>query len=103
MCSDPSLLMPFSPEEVAGMIGEGARKLVQSALEKCRLEGPVAPTCRALAERYSERLTDCTTLYPDVPEALAGLAGYRMALVSNKTEQLAEGYWIYSGSTRYLI
>ena len=83
------------------MIGEGARRLIQKALEKCRLSLPVEFLVNQYTERYASHLTDCTTLYPDVGETLAGLQDYRMALVSNKTELLSRRILDVFGLSRY--
>ena len=91
----------LSPEEVAGMVGEGAHKLVENALQKYGLDVPVAPLVERYTKRYSVHLTDCTTLYPHVPETLAGLSDHRMALVSNKTELLSRRILDAFGLTGY--
>ena len=100
------VMRPFStatlvPEEVEGMIGEGAQKLVQKVLEKCRLSLPIEPLVKQYTERYASHLTECTTLYSDVAETLAGLADYRMALVSNKTQLLSRRILDVFGLSRH--
>jgi len=68
-------------DEVHGMIGNGARALVERAL------GPhrelLDPALAAWREHYSVHLLDHTRPYPGVVEALAG-AGRALAVISNK-------------------
>jgi len=97
----PFLPAPLVPCEVAGMIGEGAHRLVEKVLRKYHLSLPVNHLVEQYTERYAEHLMDRTLLYPDVPETLAGLASCRMALVSNKTELLSRRILEAFGLARY--
>jgi phosphoglycolate phosphatase len=81
-------LPQISLEEIKGMIGDGARKLVERALAATGAD-VVEDTPQAL-ERflavYTGSATENTRMYPGVAETLdaLGRAGMRMALVTNK-------------------
>jgi phosphoglycolate phosphatase len=84
-------LRPYSTkilasEEVAGMVGEGAKKLVQKVMAKYNLVLDVEEVVKSYNDNYSACLTDNTTIYAGVMEALEDLKDYRKALVSNKSE-----------------
>lgn len=83
-------LPPLTLEQVAGMVGEGARTLVQRAF------GPDLPARRSdeilprYLAAYREVCLDATRPYPGVPEMLATLAArYPLGLLSNKGEELS--------------
>jgi len=78
-----------SPAEVKGMIGGGERRLME------RLVGPdhqdlVADCLELYLDYYSRHCGDLTRLYPGVPETLKGLAGKKLAVLSNKLQRLTE-------------
>lgn len=79
-------------DEVIGMIGDGAMKLVERAFEatggRPKAESPERRTARFLAF-YEGHATDSTRPYPGVPEALAVLREQQWALgiCTNKPEQ----------------
>jgi phosphoglycolate phosphatase len=80
---------PLSQEQVRTMVGQGARVLVQRALE----DQPSSEIDRALPAflAYNERhLADKTILYPGVSVTLSSLQqhGYLLAVISNKNEDL---------------
>ena len=97
----PFSVGPLSPGEAAGMIGEGAHKLVERVLNKYHLTLPVAPLVAAYTERYASHLTEQTMLYPGAVETLKALARYRIALVSNKTAALSQRILDYFGLGGY--
>jgi len=74
-------LPPRRRDEVRGMIGNGARVLIERAV------GPhqelLDPALSAWREHYQAHLLDATRPYPGVAEALAG-AGRTLAVISNK-------------------
>lgn len=73
---------------VRGMVGDGARRLVERGLAAAGLEtDPAAATVRFL-EIYGAGLTVGTRPYPGVPQTLMRLrdAGWRLALCTNKPE-----------------
>ena len=87
-------LPPLDLEEVVGMVGEGARKLVERALAS-----EVEPNAdREVIDRalprylalYEEVALDTTRPYDGIPEMLARLApAYPLALLSNKGEAIS--------------
>jgi len=79
---------PLPAEAVRGMVGDGARRLVERGLAAAALPtDPAAATTRFL-ELYGEGLTVGTRPYPAVPKTLARLreTGWRLALCTNKPE-----------------
>jgi len=83
-------LPPLTLEQVVGMVGEGARVLIERAfggdLPADRLDAVLA----RYLETYRAVCLDETRPYPGVPEMLAELAGlYPLALLSNKGEELS--------------
>ncbi len=83
-------LAPLTLGQVVGMVGEGARRLIEKAI------GPdVAPdrfeeVFRRYLEHYGTVLLDTTRAYDGVPEALAHLAAsYPLAVLTNKPEDLS--------------
>jgi len=74
-------LPPLSIVEVTGMVGDGARKLVQRAMPAdCQ---PADSVSRFLAH-YHQHLCDQTTPYPGIIELLHEFADHPMAVVTNK-------------------
>jgi phosphoglycolate phosphatase len=83
-------LPAFSLEEVVGMVGEGARVLIERAfgsdLPAERLDEALVLYLAA----YREVCLDETRPYPGIPEMLATLVDrYPLALLSNKGEELS--------------
>ena len=81
-------LGPLGLDEVAAMVGEGARVLVRravpGALPKERFDAAVA----SYLAHYSEVLLETTTPYPGIPAMLAELApAVKLAVLSNKGEE----------------
>lgn len=77
---------PLAEAEVTSMVGEGARVLVERALEASGRRGQDAP--RALSrflEIYDKHLLDRTRPYDGVPELLGQLRGVAdLAVLTNK-------------------
>ena len=75
---------PLSIEEVTRYVGNGARVLMERALGPTataqRLEGAL----RDFLQHYTEHCTERTELYPGAREALRGLAGKDLVVLSNK-------------------
>jgi len=84
-------LPPLPLEEVVGMVGEGARLLIERAFPESEL--PADRRDEALVHyltAYRDVCLDETRPYPGVPEMLAALAErYPLALLSNKGEELS--------------
>jgi len=99
-------LPPLSVDEVAGMVGEGARVLVRRALPP-RPSDPVQDGLReALASylaHYAEVCLATTRPYPGVAAMLATLApSFPLAVLSNKGEALSRHILHGLGLDRYL-
>ena len=84
---------PLDLEAVTRMVGEGAARLVQRALEASGLE-PDAGGLRRFLEIYDTRLLRTTAPYPGIPDALAAMAPNPRAVLTNKPRKPAE--WILS-------
>ena len=86
-------LPPFAMPEVARMVGDGVRVLLERAFSA---RGDGAPTRRdldAFMADYAEHLTDATRPYPGAEAALDRLRGegWAIAVCTNKPEALARG------------
>lgn len=76
---------PLSTEAVSGMVGEGARLLVERAATAAGLDPVPADALDRFLAAYAEALVVDTTLYEGVTEMLAHLAPHcRLALLTNK-------------------
>ena len=75
-------LLPPTPAQVRGMVGEGLERLLEKAVGVERADEGV----RLFRERYPEVAVEMTELMPDVREVLRALeaSGWRMILTSNK-------------------
>jgi phosphoglycolate phosphatase len=86
---EPYGVRKLTSEEVAGMVGEGASKLIQNVLDKFRLSHPDKEALKSrLIEYYLDHHSDNTLPYPEVPEMLETLRGFKKAIVTNKPESL---------------
>ncbi|HEX3528440.1 MAG TPA: HAD-IA family hydrolase [Thermoanaerobaculia bacterium] len=82
-------LPPLQLEEVVGMVGEGARLLIERAFPELPADRRDEALVLYLAA-YRDVCLDETRPYPGVPEMLAALAErYPLALLSNKGEELS--------------
>jgi len=78
-----------SREEIKGMIGGGERKFVE------RFVGPdhqnlVKPALKLYLHHYHRHVGDLTRLYPEVKETLEALSRIKLAVLSNKRQDLTE-------------
>jgi len=80
---------PLSAERVRTMIGGGARNLVARGLAAAQLDRPVEEVLPLFLESYRSCLLERTRCYPGVEETLDRLAGYRLAVLSNKPGDLS--------------
>ena len=81
-------LPPLAVEQVATMVGEGARRLIERALPE-RPDG-VDWGLASYLEHYWQVCLETTRPYPGIEEMLAALAErYPLALLSNKGEALS--------------
>ncbi|TPG43456.1 HAD family hydrolase [Sphingomonas koreensis] len=84
---------PLEVAQVRRNIGGGGHRMLKMSLADAGIDEPDALDARydALIAYYADHIADETRLYPGVVEALDALihAGARLALVTNKGEQLA--------------
>jgi phosphoglycolate phosphatase len=83
-------LAAFSRNQVASMVGDGVAVLVARALD-ARGRPPDPAAVAEFAADYGANVAVESTLYPNVPQALEGLAGdgWRLAVCTNKPERAA--------------
>lgn len=90
---------PLADDRVVSFVGEGARKLVERALQ-ARVQRPPSPTevdeaSRIFSNYYGLHLLDRTRAYPEVRETLFELRHLSKAVVTNKpydfTVRILEG------------
>ena len=79
----------LDPEQVRKLIGQGARRLVERALEGAGAE-EVEEGLKVFLAYNDRHIADKTRLYPGVPETLQRFSdsGCNLAVVSNKNEGL---------------
>jgi phosphoglycolate phosphatase len=81
---EPYALLPATPAETSGMVGDGAAKLLERVLERRNRNLDLAALSGRFVEYYSAHIVKHTRLYPGVRETLEFLKPYRKALISNK-------------------
>ncbi|HKV60437.1 MAG TPA: HAD-IA family hydrolase [Candidatus Acidoferrum sp.] len=69
---------------ISGYIGHGAPQLISRALGNGSTEAERERALKFFLAYYDEHKLDSTCAYPGVPEALAHLAAYPMAILTNK-------------------
>lgn len=83
-------LAPLSLEQVVGMVGEGARVLIERAVGAELPAGRLDEALAVYLDHYREVCLDTTRPYPGVEAMLADLAGaFPLVLLSNKGEALS--------------
>jgi phosphoglycolate phosphatase len=98
---------PLAESEVASMVGDGARQLVQRALDASGVTADVAVALDRFLTIYSGRLFVHTRPYPSLTDAVAIAARHAsLAVVTNKPEKLSrrllDGFAL-SGCFRWVI
>ena len=72
------------PDRIRSFVGHGAGTLVERTLAEARLPQRAQDVLPVFLEVYRAHLLDETRLYPGVAEALEGLDGYRLVVLTNK-------------------
>ena len=98
---------PFPIDDVARMVGEGAKKLVERALAAAGLDAAEPDALRRFLEIYDRRLLIHTKPYDGIVEAVRGLAvAHTLAVLTNKpaapTRRLLDAFEL-SGHFRRVI
>ena len=75
--------------EVTALVGEGPLKLVRDVLTKRNLIADTEALVTSFLDYYAFHPTDKTVLYPGAREMLETLKDLKMAIVTNKTEELS--------------
>jgi phosphoglycolate phosphatase len=89
ICSVNAMLVEMGRERlnedtISGYIGRGAPQLVNQALGNSSTPTERESALKFFLAHYEEHKLDSTCAYPGVPEALAHLAAYPMAILTNK-------------------
>ena len=75
--------------EVTAMVGEGPSKLIQDVLTERNLVADTEMLVTRFLDYYASHPADKTVLYPGTREMLETLKDLKMAIVTNKTEELS--------------
>jgi phosphoglycolate phosphatase len=75
--------------EVTAMVGEGPLKLIQDVLTERNLVADKEMLVTRFLDYYASHPTDRTALYPGAREMLETLMDLKMAIVTNKTEEIS--------------
>jgi len=104
---------PLAEVEVAGMVGDGARQLVQRALDARSVTADVSEALDRFLAIYGGRLFEHTRPYPGLSDAVASVAdGAFLAILTNKPEApsrtLLDGFglsrhfrWVIGGDSGF--
>jgi phosphoglycolate phosphatase len=79
----------MSVPETISLVGEGLTRLMEKVIEQKAPGLDLSVLVERFLRHYSAHLADHTRPYPGTEEVLAGLHGYRKAVVSNKIESLS--------------
>src|SRR5437899_4314252 len=74
---------------ISGYIGHGAPQLVRRALGSGATEDECQRALKFFLAYYEDHKMDSTCAYPGVPEALAHLAAFPMAILTNKPVRIS--------------
>jgi len=88
-------------DTVASYVGHGAPKLVASALGPGASEPELQKALQIFLAHYDVHKLDATRAYDGVEQALAALADYPMAVLSNKPVKMSEEILDGLGLTKY--
>ena len=80
---------PIPLDKVCTFVGNGARVLIERSLRHAGIDRAVDDVLPVFLECYEQCLLDTTRPYPGIPEALGGLAGPPLAVLTNKPGPLA--------------
>lgn len=75
--------------EVTALVGEGPSKLIRDVLTERNLDADKEMLVTRFLDYYTSHPTDKTVLYPGAREMLEALKTVKMAIVTNKTEELS--------------
>ena len=86
---------------IAGYIGHGAPQLIGQALGENASEEERQRALQFFLDYYEDHKMDSTCAYPGVPEALAELASYPMAILTNKPVRISRRILEALGLAKY--
>src|SRR6266436_1887563 len=88
-------------DTISGYIGHGAPQLVGQALGNGATEAERQRALKYFLAYYEDHKMDSTCAYPGVPEALAHLAAFPMAILTNKPVRISVRILDGLGLTKY--
>ena len=86
---EPFGVSDLTTTEVTVMVGEGPSKLIQDVLTERNLVADKEILVTRFLDYYASHPVDKTVLYPGTREMLETLKGVKMAIVTNKTEEIS--------------
>lgn len=94
---------PLPPDEIAAMVGEGARVLVERLFHAAGITAPVEEGLARFLALYDARLVETTRPYDGIPDLLEALArrGTPMAVLTNKPRAMSQRLLDALGLARY--
>lgn len=87
--------------ETTPLIGEGPAKLVQDVMAKRNLSGDTKELVTRFLDYYNSHPADKASLYPGAGQMLDALKDLKMAIVTNKTEELSHRILDTFGISQY--
>ena len=94
-------LEPLAQEKVAAYVGAGVTVLVRRALGERATEEAVDQGVQFFLDYYGAHMLDHTVTYPGVREALKGLEGRKLAVLTNKLVRFSQAILAGLGIARY--
>ena len=88
-------------DTISGYIGDGASQLVARALGNSATDEERERALKFFLAYYEDHKMDSTCTYPGVPEALAELHGFSMAILTNKPVRISVRILEGLGLARY--
>src|SRR6266849_2067314 len=92
---------PLHEDTISSYIGHGAPQLVGRALGNTATEEERDRALKFFLAYYEDHKMDSTCAYPGVPEALKQLAGFPMAILTNKPVRISVRILEELGLTKY--
>jgi phosphoglycolate phosphatase len=92
---------PLEPERIYSFVGNGAPALIRRALGDDVTDAQAEGALGFFLQYYREHMLDNTVPYPGVREGLEQLAGYAMAVLTNKPVRFSRAILDGLGLSRY--
>lgn len=96
-------MTPLAEETVAAYVGRGVVTLMERVLGDTATTERVAEAVEFFLDYYRDHMLDHTVPYPGVREALDGLQGRAMAVLTNKPVRFSQAILAGLGLSRYFV